>query len=193
MMQDSFNPYRVPDAGAALPGSMPPLPDEALWRDGNELVCRRDAVLPPHCIKCDARLREDERKAHTFYWHTPWLLLLVLVSVLVYAIVAVIVRKRSAHLLGLCQAHRRRRAGFLSLMVGAVLVPPALGYAIGSATDAQTGTVAGIVLFLAMFVAGIRGARLLIPRRIDEGYARYRGVCDAFLARLPPLPPSLRG
>ncbi|MBN6150652.1 hypothetical protein JR065_09895 [Xanthomonas sp. AmX2] len=73
-----------------------------------------------------------------------------------------------------------------------MLLPPALGYAIGRVIDAQAGVVVGIVLFLAMFVVGIHGARLLIPRRIDEGYARYRGVCDVFLARLPPLPPGLR-
>jgi hypothetical protein len=65
---------------------------------------------------------------------------------------------------------------------------PLLGFAVGN----EAGIWLGLGLFLAMLVAGLLGARILVPRRMDERYARYKGVAPAFLARLPALPAALR-
>ncbi|UYB52608.1 hypothetical protein OCJ37_01175 [Xanthomonas sp. AM6] len=187
--QDSFNPYQAPGAAIQAATAPPPLPGEALWRDGNDLLCVRDTPFPAHCVKCGMALRNDELKKRTFYWHAPAWYALVLVSIVIYAIVAVIVRKRSGHMLGMCTAHRRRRNWFVLLAVGAFVAGPLLGFAVGG--DAGFGL--GLVVFLAMSVTGMIGARILVPRRMDERYARYKGVAPAFLARLPSLPPALRG
>ncbi|WP_369978359.1 hypothetical protein [Xanthomonas bundabergensis] len=186
--QDSFNPYQAPDAviqPATLP---PPLPGEALWRDGKDLLCLRDTPFPAHCVKCGVALRNDELKKRTFYWHAPGWYVLILVSIVIYAIAALIARKRSSHVLGMCAEHRHRRNRFVLLTAGAFLAGPLLGFGVGG----DLGLWLGVIVFLGMLIAGMIGARILVPRRMDERYARYRGVAPAFLARLPTLPPALR-
>jgi hypothetical protein len=187
MQQDAFNPYQAPDT-AIEAADMPPLPGQTLWRDGEELLCLRDTPFPPHCVKCGAALRSDDMKSRTFYWHAPGWYALILVSILVYAIAALIARKRSSHLLGLCETHRRRRTGFILLTLGAFLAGPLLGIAIGD----DLGWIVGTLVFLVMLIWGMFGARILVPRRIDERYARYKGVAPALLARLPVLPRGMR-
>ncbi|AJC46643.1 hypothetical protein [Xanthomonas sacchari] len=183
----SFNPYQAPSA--AIPSGLPPpLPGETLWRDGDALLCLRDAPFPPHCVKCGMALRNEELKKRTFYWHAPGWYALILVSLVIYVIAALVVRKRSSHVLGLCAEHRRRRNGFVLLSVGAFLVGPLLGVAVGD----DLGWGVGTVVFLVMLIWGMLGARILVPRRMDERYARYTGLAPAFLSRLPTLPPALR-
>ncbi|WP_267120774.1 hypothetical protein, partial [Xanthomonas sacchari] len=185
--QGSFNPYQAPSV--ASPSSLPPpLPGETLWRDGTDLLCLRDAPFPPHCVKCGAALGNDELKKRTFYWHAPGWYALILVSILVYAIAALVARKRSSHVLGMCAAHRRRRNRYILLIAGAFLVGPLLGFAVGG----ESGFWLGGAVFLVMLIWGMFGARILVPRRMDERYARYKGLAPAFLARLPALPPALR-
>ncbi|MDQ1091345.1 hypothetical protein QE400_000758 [Xanthomonas sacchari] len=185
--QGSFNPYQAPSV--ATPSSQPPpLPGETLWRDGNELLCLRDTPFPPHCVKCGVALRNDELKKRTFYWHAPGWYVLILVSILVYAIAALVARKRSSHVLGMCAEHRRRRIRFILLGVGAFVAAPLLGFAIGG----DLGFGVGTAVFLVMLIWGMFGARILVPRRMDERYARYKGLAPEFLARLPMLPPYLR-
>ncbi|MCI2244492.1 hypothetical protein L3067_07680 [Xanthomonas sp. PPL568] len=185
--QGSFNPYQAPSVATAssLP---PPLPGETLWRDGNEVLCLRDTPFPPHCVKCGVALRSDELKKRTFYWHAPGWYALILVSVVIYLIAALVARKRSSHVLGMCAEHRRRRNRFVLLSVGAFLAGPLLGFAAGD----DLGWVVGPLVFLVMLIWGMLGARILVPRRMDERYARYKGLAPAFLSRLPALPPALR-
>ncbi|WP_371184061.1 hypothetical protein [Xanthomonas sacchari] len=185
--QGSFNPYQAPSV--ASPSSLPPpLPGETLWRDGTDLLCLRDAPFPPHCVKCGAALQADELKQRTFYWHASGWYVLLLVNIMVYAVAALIARKRSSHMLGMCAAHRRRRNRFMLLTAGAFLVGPLLGFAVGG----DLGLGLGVVVFLTMLIWGMVGARILVPRRIDQRYARYKGLAPAFLERLPMLPPYLR-
>ncbi|WP_353940068.1 hypothetical protein [Xanthomonas sacchari] len=185
--QGSFNPYQAPSV--ASPSSLPPpLPGETLWRAGGELVCLRDAPFPPHCVKCGAALQADELKQRTFYWHASGWYVLLLVNIVVYAVAALVARKRSSHMLGMCATHRRRRNRFMLLTAGAFLVGPLLGFAVGG----DLGAGLGVVAFLTMLIWGMVGARILVPRRIDQRYARYKGLAPAFLERLPMLPPYLR-
>ncbi|OAX54577.1 hypothetical protein [Xanthomonas graminis] len=184
--QDSFNPYRAPDSASQIT-PLPP-PDETLWRDGDDLLCLRDTPFPAHCVKCGVALRKDELNKRSFYWHPPGWYVLILVSIVIYAIAALVARKRSSHVLGLCAAHRRRRDRFILLTAGAFVAGPLLGFAVGD----EAGLWLGLGLFLVMLVVGLLGARILVPRRMDERYARYKGVAPAFLARLPALPAALR-
>ena len=103
----SHNPYAPPQARivARAPGSGD---SEHVWRENNTVVLLPNADLPPRCVKCNAPA-EEPVKQRTLYWHTPWLYLLILVSLLIYLIVALIARKGVTLHPGLCTEHRTAR------------------------------------------------------------------------------------
>lgn len=179
---EELNPYAAPKALA----EPPPVPGAAAdnsrcWRDGNELVAKPEADLPRFCVKCGQPAAEyRERK---FYWHSPWLYLLILVHIIIYAIVALIVRKRANHKVGLCEAHQKRRRAYMALAWLSLV--PLLG---GFATGRGGMMLLGLLVWLVMLFWGLLGMQILKPKRIDEGLAVYRGVAPAFLAQLPRYP-----
>jgi len=177
---DALNPYAAPQA---------PLQAEAMavegkyWRDGKQLVVRDQCKLPARCIKCGASapLAAKPRK---FYWHSPALYLLILLSILIYAVAAVIVRKKVEVTLGLCAEHSQRRklgvAGCMAGVVGGFVLLFA-----GLSQDSSSMTLASPLLVLAGIVCGLVFGRLLVPARIDRDFARFNGCSPAFLALLP--------
>jgi hypothetical protein len=84
-------PLPPPTLGYATPLGLG-APTGGLWREGNRLVTTSTATLPPRCVKCN-QLGTVQYANRKFYWSTPWLLFLILVNLLVYAIVALVVRK----------------------------------------------------------------------------------------------------
>ena len=78
-------PYASPAAAGGY------YPDGA-WREGNVLIVRKNVALPPRCVKCGAPA-EGPLMKRTYYWHDPILYILILAGILIYAIVALIVRK----------------------------------------------------------------------------------------------------
>ena len=146
-------------------------------------MVRDQCRLPARCIKCGASapLAAKPRK---FYWHSPALYLLILLSILIYALVAVIVRKKVEVTLGLCAEHARRRtlgiAGCLAGVVGGFVL-----LFVGLAQDSPPMLLASPVLVLVGIVCGLVFARLMTPARIDQDFARFNGCSPTFLAMLP--------
>lgn len=188
-MEGDANPYQVPnarleptwDGKVALGGSTP-----TVWREGDHLVARVDATLPAHCIKCGAQ-SITFHKRRQFYWHTPWLFVLVLLSPLIYCLAALFARKSSRHQVGLCEPHARRRRAFVWIAWACVPVMIA-GAAIGEGWSVGVGLLTGLVLL----IVGMFGMRTLTPVRIDATRARFRGVSKAYLDRLPTRPDTRR-
>ncbi len=56
-------------------------------RLGDLVVVPIGSDLPPRCIVCNAPAKTPVKKSN-LYWHTPWLYLLLLFNLIVYAIVA---------------------------------------------------------------------------------------------------------
>ncbi|MGH9788650.1 MAG: hypothetical protein ACRD4U_08140 [Candidatus Acidiferrales bacterium] len=164
------------------PSTSPPGPA----RKDNLLVVPRGVSLPPLCVKCGQPASSAVLKKK-YYWHTPWLFLLILIGVLIYAIVAIIVRKSFELAVPLCEEHwqRRRRALWTGggLLVGSIVAPIFLT---GFVRDGYGGWWA---LFL--FAAGVTGivylalAPPLAPNYIDDREARFKGAGEAFLSQLP--------
>lgn len=177
---DALNPYAAPQAPLHAEAVMA---DGKYWRDGKQLVVRDQCRLPARCIKCGASapLAAKPRK---FYWHSPALYLLILLSIVIYAIAAVIVRKKVEVTLGLCAEHAQRRtlgvAGCVAGMIGGFVLLFA-----GLSQDSSPMMLAGPVLVLAGIVCGLVFGRLMTPARIDHDLARFNGCSPAFLALLP--------
>jgi hypothetical protein len=160
-----------------------------LYATGKKFVVPRDAILPSLCIKCGNAPTEPWLKK-SYSWHNP-LVYLLLISPVVYLIVALIVRKKIKLAVPLCSAHRsiRKKRLWLSiiLLLGCIPLPVAMAAYIG--TDAAN-TLA-LWLGLGMFVAGVIFYAYVSPIRpthIWASSAEFTGACPEFLASLSPSP-----
>ena len=121
-----------------------------------------------------------------FYWHEPALYLLILCGLLVYFIVALIVRKSAVVWVGLCPRHRGARNrgrlwGSLVLVVGLFCLPAA---AVVDSGGAYLGW-GGLILIVTAAVMGTLGSVGLRPERIDDQFVRLKGASSDFLSALP--------
>jgi len=164
-----------------------------VWREGNLLVATKDAVFPPRCIKCNAPVNGPPiKRTYYYYWHTPWLALLILVQLFIYIIVALIVRKSGRVQIYVCDRHRARRrwlliSAWLSLLAS---IASFIGAGIVSDNRAIADTVTpllvilGIALILAALILGFSLSRQLWPTRIDDRQLWLRGAGREFLSTL---------
>ena len=177
-MSLDHNPYAPPKASLEAP------PDEGLelWRAGKLLVCRHDAAFPDRCVKCNAPA-EPPPVRYKLTWHSQWWYLLILVYVLIYFVVALIVRKRAELHVGLCAKHQRRRV--LSRWVGwGGLAAIIASIWLGIAYDIGFLGAGGMLAILPWAFIAIILSPQLRAARIDKEYVRVRGCGKEFLASL---------
>ena len=75
-----------------------------VWRDGETLIMQKTVRLPDYCIKCGVAANGSHH-TRNLSWHHPALYLLILAGLLIYAIVALIVRKSAKIDISMCQDH----------------------------------------------------------------------------------------
>jgi hypothetical protein len=176
------NPYAAPraDFNAGLLGSGP----GAFGREGPYLVTGREVTLPPRCVKCNAPV-DGELKRKRYYWHHPAIFGLLVLNVLIYAIVAIIVRQRATVTFGMCQVHKRKRAG--AILGGVLGIFASIGIIVfGIGQQVPLLALVGITgIVLSIVISAVVG-RALLPTRIDKVGAKFKGCGEAFLASLRP-------
>ncbi|MGH9669734.1 MAG: double zinc ribbon domain-containing protein [Terriglobales bacterium] len=175
-----------PQAAATAPAT--PAAGEHAYRLENELIVPKGAPLPPFCVKCGQPVSGEFLKKK-FYWHSPWLYLLILIGLLIYAIIAMILTKHAQLMVPLCDRHRERRKNFLIatwvLLLGFIPGGILVGSLIPGDDGAGWGFLTGFTLFLAGCVTAAVGSRLMRATEITETYATFKGVSEQFLAQLP--------
>lgn len=181
---DNHNPY-APSRASLAGAAVAPLESGGTWRDGAVLVLSPDASLPSRCVRCNEP-SEEPTKSRKLYWHSPWLYLLILANILIYAIVAIIVRKKAVVAPGLCSDHKRRRrnaiiTAWTLLIAGFAL----LSMGIAGKPLAAAG---GLLLILAALIVSASVTRIVRAKRIDAQYVRLKGCGTAFLDSMPPFP-----
>jgi len=154
-----------------------------IFRDGKLLVARDGTLFPDRCVRCNEPT-EGYRFRKTFYWHSPSWYALLLLNILIYAILAYVVRKKASFELTLCARHRSRRQWCTAIGFGL----PILAFMLMMASD---GNLVGVWRFLLALLVGagvgIAGAQVLTPKKIEEEYAYLKGAHPHFLASLPTL------
>ena len=163
--------------------------------DGVGLVMARNLIGPDRCVKCNAPA-EGFQLLRRLSWHHPSLYVLILFpGILIYAIVALCVRKSAQVKVGLCPvhraAHRRNKAIAWSLcLLGLALligVPAVLsgqrGPDVGDYKAA--GALGGIVSLLVGLVYAAVAVPVVSPRRIDDRYVYLSKAGRPFLESLP--------
>ena len=157
--------------------------EAAMWREGKVLVLRQGGSFPNRCIKCNGPSVEPKRR-YRLSWHSPWLYVLVPLAILLYAIVAAIVRKTAVVHVGLCERHQKRVLWGRLVGWGGLVVEVLLVWAAATTPDSPFGLVA-LALALPWLIATIVLNRLVLPQRIDATFVRLKGCGPEFLASLP--------
>jgi hypothetical protein len=153
-----------------------------IWRSNALLVMTKQAALPDRCVKCNAPTAE--RLKRKLQWHPPALYLLILISILVYAIVAMVVRKTATVHIGLCDEHRESRK--LSMIITVFLVVVAVLSAIAGVQFETPGLVlVGLGFVLAAAIYGTISLRVVAPTKIDDHFVWIKGVDADFLQAFP--------
>jgi len=156
--------------------------DRMVWRDGKAVVMSKNGTLPDRCIKCNAPA-QGQRLEKTLYWHSPVIYLCILLHVIVYIIVALIVRQKARVAVGLCDKHRARRLwniciGWGIFVLGVVAIATVIHY------EQYVLIWIGALTIFAAMIFGLCN-RLVYARRIDKERVWMRGFCKAYLDELP--------
>jgi len=192
MSEPSMIPSLPTAAAPVIPYATPALyqqqamASQGVWQDGKLLLCVREIVLPNHCcVKCD-QPADGKPLRKRFSWHHPALALLILVAILIYVIVALIVRKNATVVIPLCRRHRARRDRSiwiaLALLFGGIA-------AIVASIALEIGWIAGLgcLSMLASAIVAIAGTQTISPKKIDDHYAWFKGASRAYLSALPQI------
>lgn len=174
-----------------MAGFAPVAPAPAITRNGSRLIIPvpplgQSAVLPPAmCIRCGAPA-DGKPLTKTYYWHHPALYLAILGGLLIYVILAVVLRKSIKVTVPLCARHRQRR----SIAVTLAWVLPLVGIA-DAIIVPQFNVDVGIVVLLCvtLILAGIViwavVAMPIRPKKIDQFYGDFSGFCETYLQQFP--------
>lgn len=192
MKTDAVNPYAPPASDVRGQVFAQPL-GGGVWRTGDLLVLQKGAMLPDRCLVCNAPAAVQWPKK--LYWHHPGIYVLILVNLLVYAIAALIVRKKADLVLPLCVEHdqKRRKSVSNSWLVGL----GGLLLMLGSCTQIESSEstfaamlLIGLTALIVGLVIAMKGNPVL-PKKIDDYYVWLKKVHSSYLASLPPAPPGL--
>lgn len=177
------NPYAPPQVEG--PMSVMPVATGGVWRDGNILVMHKQAVLPDRCVKCNAPA-DGYRLKRSLSWHQPAWFLLILVSLLIYVIVALCIRKTAKIHIGLCDEHRARRRW---MIVGAWLMffASIAAIVVAVANDLPMLALASLVLFLGSLIWAVIISNIVGTKKIDDHYVWLKRVHAEYLSQLPPV------
>ena len=162
-----------------------------ILRDGQKLIVPgalpgQTILLPSPCVKCGAPAN-GKPVNKVFYWHHPALYLLIVAGVLIYAIVAAIVRKSMRLTVPLCARHAQRRSTAVTL----AWVIPLIGIADAFILP-RFGVDGGVVALItvAMVLTGIVIWSIvnypIRPKSIDQHRGVFTGFSEAYLQQFPP-------
>src|SRR5262249_40042142 len=143
----------------------------------------KSATLPDRCISCNEPAL-GRRVNKTLYWHHPAVYLLIPAGLLIYAIVATLVRKRAKVSIGLCKQHKQQRTRMLTagwLLFGVSLV----AFFGALAEENQYIALAGLTLLIAAVVLSLLGGRFISVKRIDDNFVYLKGVHAEYLDEFP--------
>jgi hypothetical protein len=167
-------------------GANIPAKDHTAWREGKKVVARNETSLPARCYKCNHEVASPPL-TRKLYWHPAWYYLFIFFNIIIYAIVAMIVRKKATLKIYLCERHAQRRKNFiiggwsgaaLAIIVVITGISLNLGWMIAL----------GFVGLLAAIIIGIAGAQVARPARIKGDTIWLTGSGKEFIASLPPMP-----
>jgi hypothetical protein len=164
-------------------------------REGNLIVLPRDTALPPRCVKCNEPRALQFASDKTLYWHHPALFLLILFpGLVIYMIVAFIVRKSTSTRAFLCEKHLRQRR--TNILIGAVIATVGLALLFGSIVVSVDDDfhryrdlppmlfLGGLGVLIIALIWAVATVRMVRAKKIDDRYVWLAGAGPEFLDSL---------
>ncbi|MBL8889055.1 MAG: hypothetical protein JNL67_03695 [Planctomycetaceae bacterium] len=190
-MSSSYNPYQTPVA------TPPPFPayagppvaglDGGLWREGNLLVMDKRATLPPRCVKSNVPTNRTLKRSLS--WHHPAVFITILAGLLIYVIIALIVRKTATIHIGLSDDWFAKRRLTIAVSWMIVLAGIALFVAGISLADRSNNLIflvpVSLLVFFGGAIYGLIGSRMVAPTKITDTHVWLKGVHPDYLAQFP--------
>jgi hypothetical protein len=166
-----------------IEGAVPGKAAGLVWRSNRQFVLPPETPMPDRCVRCNAPANGFRLK-RKLYWHHPAWYLLVVISILIYVIVAIFVRKKARIDIGLCEAHRRQRTWFLAISWGAALIAIALLIA---ALVGHNGMLVlpAVILLVGAAICGAVKVAIVTAGKINKEFVWVKGAGKPFLAGLP--------
>lgn len=153
-----------------------------IWRNKSILVMTKEALLPNRCIKCNAPA--DEQLKRKLTWHHPAVYLLIFASLLIYIVVALVVRKTATVNVGLCEEHSSLRRRNL-LITWALGIGSVLSFVTAGMLEDMTFVLIGAGLIFGCAIFGTVTLRVVVPRKIDNYFVWLKGIDGHFLQQFP--------
>ena len=164
---------------------LPPPPvvgGAGVWRERSKLVMSKDAILPDRCVKCN--VPTTGRLRRKLSWHHPAIYLIILIALLIYFIVAMVLRKSATIEIGICDEHKAKRNR--NLLITWILVGLGiLGFLLAAAMEDGTFVLLGILALFGALIFGLIAVRIVTPARIDDKFVWLNGVNKEYLDELP--------
>lgn len=188
---NEVNPYAAPSAASHPIGA--PATSVGIWREGKTLVMHKQASLPDVCIKSN-ETTDGYRLKRKLSWHHPLIASTILISPLIYVILAVVLSKRATITIGLTDTWRKKRIqrimtawsgvlmGLIGGIAGLAMINPN-----GNSSLGGWLALGGLLMIIVMGIYGIVAARLISPKKIDAQYIYIKGAHPEFLARFPDI------
>jgi hypothetical protein len=180
------NPYASPEAPPAGPHSGASH-SSGYFVDGNLLVARDGAILPSRCIKTNLPIGPvDWTSTKKLTWTPPWVWLLILVSPVVLAIVAVIVQKKAKVTISMARPIRSKQVKQSAFgWCGAALGVAILWFSCLQDQDwIAWGIGGGILLILVGLVFVSIPSSMLRVTKFKDGWFSIKGCSPEFLNAL---------
>lgn len=173
----SYNPYAPPTASVESIGRRE---GAFAYVEGSTLVVSKEALLPDICVKCAAPSRV--RRTQRFVFTPPWVIVVMVLSFLIGAIVAMIVQKRGTLHLPLCDAcqHRWKKANWqVAAALFAIPLSVMLGFLVAGSSE-NVGTIVVALLLASLVglivVAVVQQNVRVTSRKVDDRSITLRGV-----------------
>jgi hypothetical protein len=190
-MQNEENPFAAPQVTNPLAQpAAAAIYHRGVFRQGDLLVMHKRARLPNRCVKTNEPT--VGRLSRNLSWHHPLIYLSVFAGLLVYVVLAIVLRKQASIEIGLGeQGFRRRRS---AILIGWTSFLGGIGIAIGSPILADQIPAAiyawpiGLFLAIGGGIYGLLVAQVVAPKRITDDYVWLKGVHPDYLAELPAWP-----
>jgi|GEM_PF-1240525 len=190
------NPYAPPTA-AASGHPMPSGPSLDYFREGNDLVVRKESALPEICLRT-GEFTQGRLRTKKLSWIPPWTIV-VFVFIRLIGIICMLVARKTANLtFALSEQAEAKRKQSIMIGIGVAAVGFVMMIA-GIVLESDAGAAAAGLGGLAMFVGIILAAVLNRPFQLrkmagDYMYIRLKPVAldafEAYRAQHQPVMPT---